>query len=182
MKFVIGLAGTIGSGKTIVSEHIHKKYGAGQKRFSQILMDILDRLYLPHERSFLQKIGASLRESLGDDVIVNTFKRDLKRDDSGIIVIDGIRYTNEVDMLRKFRNNILLSIDAPPELRYERCRMRGEKGEDKISIEEFLKAEKRETERHIPDVAGVADYCIENTGSVEELLNKIDDILKNKLK
>ncbi|HDI72601.1 MAG TPA: dephospho-CoA kinase, partial [Candidatus Altiarchaeales archaeon] len=38
MKFVIGLTGNIGSGKTIVSEHIHNNYGASKRGYSQILM------------------------------------------------------------------------------------------------------------------------------------------------
>jgi len=178
MKFVIGLTGNIGSGKTIVSEHIHNNYGASKRGYSQILMDILDRLYLPHEREYLQKIGASLRDSLGEDVIVNAFQKDLEKDRSEIIVIDGIRYMNEVDMLRRFENNILLFIDAPVEMRYERCRKRGKKGEDRMSFEEFMKADKRETERQIPKIKKVADYIIENTGTLEELLKRVDEILK----
>lgn len=182
MKLLIGLAGSIGSGKTIISEHLHERYKASEKRFSQILMDILDRLYLTYERKNLQKLGACLRESLGEDVIVNAFQKDLEKDDSDIIVIDGIRYMNEVNMLRKFENNILLFIDAPSELRYKRCRKRGEKGENKIDFEEFLKAEKMETERYLPEIEKIADYRIKNNGTTEELFQRIDEILKGKLK
>lgn len=182
MKLVIGLSGSIGSGKTTVSEHLQNNYGASKRGYSQILMDILDRLYLPHEREYLQKIGASLRDSLCEDVIVNAFQKDLEKDSSEIIVIDGIRYMNEVDMLRRFENNILLFIDAPVEMRYERCRRRGEKGEDRISFEEFLMAENRETERQIPEIKKVAEYVIENTGTLEELLKRVDEILEGRLR
>ncbi|MFQ6137212.1 MAG: AAA family ATPase, partial [Candidatus Hydrothermarchaeales archaeon] len=141
MKLVVGLVGRIGSGKGVVSEHLHEKYGASQHRFSQVLMDLLDRLYLPHDREYLQDLGACIRNTLGMEVIVDAFKRDLESDDSDIIVVDGIRYENEVEMLRSFENNLLIFIDAPPKLRYERCRDRGEKGEAGITFEEFLEAE-----------------------------------------
>jgi len=181
MKLVIGLVGKIGSGKTIVSDYLHEKYGAKQMRFSQILMDILDRLYLPHERKHLQRLGHSLRTSLGEDVIVNAFGRDMEKDPSRVIAVDGIRYMNEVKMLRKFENNLLIFVDAPADIRYGRCRTRGEKGEDKIEFEEFLKAEERETERHIDEIGGIADYRIENTKSLEELYKEVDRILKNRI-
>ncbi len=181
MELVIGLVGKIGSGKTVVGDYLHRKYGAKQMRFSQVLMDILNRLYLPHKREYLQKLGHSLRVSLREDVIVNAFSKDMERDSSEIIVVDGIRYMNEVKMLREFEDNLLIFVDAPAELRYDRCRARGEKGEDKIEFEEFLKAEARETERYIDEVGKIADYQIENTKSLKELYKEIDRILKNRL-
>ena len=80
MKLVIGLVGRIGSGKTAISEYLQKNYGAREHRFSQILMDILDRLYLPHERTHLQNLGKILRAELGEEVIVNSFRQDLEKD------------------------------------------------------------------------------------------------------
>ena len=181
MKLIIGLAGRMGSGKTVVCNYLHGRYGAKQMRFSQILMDILDRLYLPHEREYLQKLGHSLRTSLGEDVIVNAFEKDMERVTSRVVAIDGIRYVNEVKMLRKFEDNLLIFVDAPVDIRFRRCRARGEEGEDKIEFEEFLRAEKRETERHIDEMEKMADYRIENTKSLKELYKKVDRILKNRL-
>jgi|Deesub1362A_J573_1020465.scaffolds.fasta_scaffold00166_72 dephospho-CoA kinase len=180
MKLVIGLVGGIGSGKTTVSEYLSSKYGASQHRFSQILMDILDRLYLPHKREYLQKLGASLRAELGMDVIVNAFKKDLEKDPSNLIVIDGIRYDNEVEMLRSFENNILIFINAPVRDRYVRAVTRKEKGEASMTFAEFLESEMRETEQRIEVIGRKADYIVDNTGTIEELQKKIDEIMKEK--
>ncbi|MFQ5974713.1 MAG: AAA family ATPase [Candidatus Hydrothermarchaeales archaeon] len=177
MKLVVGLIGRMGAGKGVVSDYINEKYGASQHRFSQVLMDLLDRLYLPHDRKLLQELGACIRNKLGMGIIVDAFKKDLERDGSKIIVVDGIRYKNEVEMLRSFENNLLLSIDAPVKLRYERCKNRGEKGESTITYKEFLEAENRETERYIDDIKEMADYVIENTGTLGELFEKTDNIL-----
>ncbi len=180
MKLVIGLCGRIGSGKTIVSEYLHKNYSASQRRFSQILMDILDRLYLPHDREYLQKLGAALRNSIGPDVIVNAFEKDIANEKNRIVVIDGIRYPNEVELLRKFENNILIYINAPAKIRYERCKIRGEKGEQDITFEEFMESENRETERRIDEIGDIADYKIDNTGAINELYVGIKEIMKSR--
>ena len=177
MPLVIGLAGRIGSGKTEARRYLSDKYGAREAIFSRILMDILDRLYLPHKREYLQKLGAFIRRELGGQVIVKAFEKDIENISSDIIVIDGIRYINEVEMLRKFRNNVLIYIHAPQEMRYERSKKRGEKGEAHITYNEFVEADGRETERNIDEIGDKADYRIENTGDLNQLYARIDDIL-----
>ena len=179
MKLVIGLVGEIGGGKTAVSEHLKEKYSASQHRFSQILMDILDRLHLPHDRGLLQNLGHSLRESLGDDVIVKAFEEDLRNEDSDVIIVDGIRYWNEVELLRRFKPNILIYVTAPADVRYGRCKSRGEKGESSITFEEFTQNENRETERFVSEIGEKADHKLENTGTLEELLQKLDSIVSS---
>ncbi len=181
MKLVIGLTGNIGAGKTAVSEHLHKKYGADQVRFSQILMDVLDRLYLPKDRNNLQTLGESVRKTFGGDVLVNAFRKDLEKSSSQVVVVDGIRYMNEVDMLRSFDNNFLLFMDAPARTRYERVVKRGEKGEAKISFDAFLEMEQRGTEKNLPQIKKAADYVIENESSMDALLKEIDAIVNKHL-
>ncbi len=177
MKLVIGLVGKNGSGKTTVSKRIQDNYGGKEHRFSQILMDILDRLYLPHERTHLQNLGKSLRAELGPDVIVNAFKKDLEKDQSDVLIVDGIRYENEVALLKSFENSCLIFVTAPLEIRYERCVTRGEKGEEKMTYEKFLENEEAETEKRIEMIGKGADYVIDNSGTLDELCKKVDGIM-----
>ena len=177
MKLVVGLVGRIGSGKGAASEYLCSNYGASRHVISDILADVLDRLYLPMSRENFQILGKAFRAELGGEVIVNALKKDIERDDSDMVVVDGIRYLNEVEMLRGFKDNLLISIDAPPKVRYDRCKMRGEKNEAKITFEEFLNFEKQETEKYICDVEKLADYSVDNSRSIEGLHEKIDEIL-----
>lgn len=177
MPLVIGLVGRIGSGKTTVSEYLQDNHGAKEHRFSQILMDILDRLYLPHERAYLQNLGRSLRAELGEDVIVNAFKRDMEKDTSEILIVDGIRYENEVNLLKE-KDGILIFVTASSDVRYDRAVKRGEKGEAKITYEQFLESEKAETEKHIGTIKENADYIIDNSGALDELYKKVDEIIE----
>ncbi len=177
MSLIIGLAGKIGSGKTAVAAYITEKYNAPVYRFSQILLDILQRLHLEPTRENFQGIGACLRNGMCESVVVNAMRKDLEKEKAAIIVIDGIRYLNEIDMLRTFEHNILIGIDAPPETRYTRCVERKEKGEERKSFEQFLDSENQETERQLSKVLEKADHKIDNTDNKEELMKRIDDIL-----
>jgi dephospho-CoA kinase len=105
-------------------------------------------------------------------------KKDLEVADSDIVMVDGVRYPNEVEMLRGFEKSILFFVDAPSEIRFERVRKRGEKGEGKIDYAKFLRAEKRETERYLDDINAMADYNLDNSGSFEDLYRQVDIALK----
>lgn len=177
MELAIGLVGKNGSGKTTVSKYLQDSYGGKEHRFSRILMDILDRLYLPYERTYLQKLGKSLRAELGPDVIANAFKKDLEKEQSDLLIVDGIRYENEVALLKSFENSCLIFVTAPLEIRYERSVARREKGEGKITYEEFLENEEAETEKRIERIGKGADYIIDNSGTLDELFKKVDEMM-----
>lgn len=180
MTMVIGLIGQIGSGKTQISHYLQKNHGAVEYRFSRILTDVLDRLYLPHKREYLQKLGVSLRADLGGSVIVDAMKKDMEKEKSGLIVLDGIRYKNEIEMLRSFVGSVLIYVYVSPETRYERVVERNEKGEGEISFARFLENEKAETEKMIEELGKMADVKIHNSKSIDELHIQIEEILKRK--
>ncbi len=177
MILVIGLSGRIGSGKGTVAEYLKKKYKAQQFVYSDILGDVLKRLHIEVTRENLQKLGKSLRAELGSDVLVNAMKGDLEDAKSEMRLIDGLRYSNEVDMLHTFPHNTLIFVDAPLEIRYERAKKRAEKGEEVMSLDEFKEREKATTEKEIEKVRKSADYVIENTESIEDLHKRIDELM-----
>jgi dephospho-CoA kinase len=179
MILVLGLAGTIGSGKGTVAEYLKRKYGAEQFVYSHILSDILKRLHVDVSRENLQKLGKSLRDALGKEVLVNAMKGDLKEAKSELRLIDGIRYVNEAQMLKTFPHNKLIFIDAPEEVRYERVKRRAEKSDEgQMSLQEFKKRQKAATERELVDVREMADFVIQNTGTISDLHKKIDALMK----
>ncbi len=177
MILVIGLSGRIGSGKGTAAAHLKKKYKAQQFIYSDILSDILKRLSLPITRENLQKLGKGLRAELGAEVLVGAMEGDLKAAKSELRLIDGIRYVNEAEMLKKFPHNKLIFIDAPLQLRYERSKKRGEKGEGKMTLSEFKEKEKAATEKELDKVRKMADVVIDNTGTVAELYRQIDRMM-----
>lgn len=181
MKLVIGLIGEIASGKGTVAEHISKEYGASVYRFSDVLRDVLRRLHIENTRENLQSIGVSIRQAFGVGVLADCLREDMLEDTSDLIVVDGVRYAHEAEMVRSFKDSILLYIHAPDVVRYKRAVKRGTRGERKMTFEQFKKAGEGGTEGMIRQIAGQADHTIENTGTVEELCENIDKIVKARL-
>jgi len=180
-KVVIGIIGPIGSGKSTASEYICSRYNAKRHVFSDILGDILDRLYLPRKRENLQELGIALRKAFGENILANVMEEDIKKSGSRVILLDGIRYESEAMMVKKFKKGNILFIDADEKTRFERAMKRGEKDE-KQSYEEFLKVQKKATEAHIQEMKKLADFVLENSSTQEELYKRIDEIMKSLLK
>ena len=98
----------------------------------------------------------------------------------GKAVIDSIRNPSEVECLRKEKEFILLAIDAPVELRYERVKRRGRQ-ESVSSLEEFRKKEKEEMTdsekgQQLHSCMKMTDFVIMNDGTLEHLHLKLEEI------
>lgn len=180
MTFVIGLTGRIASGKGEVARHLSEKHRASICRFSDILRDVLEVLGLPNTRENLQALGAGLRSSFGENVLIEAMKTRIGKSSSEIIIVDGVRYKTEAELVRSFDENILVFVDAPVKDRYKRAVSRGTRGEADISLEEFRRSEEKDTEKNLDEIKDMADEVIENTGSLEQLRAKADLILKAK--
>jgi len=128
----------------------------------------------------LGKIANELRQKEGLDAIA---KRCIpiireKGKDVGVVVIDGIRGIAEVERFkREFGDDfILINIEAPLEVRFQRALKRG-RSDDIGSIEELKKRDERELSWNMGEAIKIANFTIENTSSLEDFKEKIRDIL-----
>jgi dephospho-CoA kinase len=72
----------------------------------------------------------------------------------------------------------IIYVTAPAGIRFVRYQQRHEKTDDgQMTLEQFLEQEKQPTEIGIPALGAKADFKIENTGSLEELYAKVDEII-----
>ena len=177
-KLVFGLIGRIGSGKTVIANHLVEEYAAQYFRFSDVLKDILARVHKPNTRENLQNLGLSLRKTFGEGILAETLKDDILESKSRVIVVDGVRYEDELRMVKGVGGRIIY-VTSPDRLRYERAVKRGTRGEAEISFDQFKVSEQKETERRIDVLGEKADYKIENTGTIEDLKANVDSIVKN---
>lgn len=177
-KIIIGLVGEIASGKDVTKKYLAENYGASCHRFSTILRDILNRLYLPITRENFQILSPILRHAFGEDCLAKIITKDVESDPQEVIVVDGIRRKADMAYLRELPDFVLMSIEVKTRTRYERLIKRRENADDASkTYEEFLADGRRETELEIPIVMTMADQRIDNNGSIADLYERIKDIM-----
>lgn len=177
-RIVIGLVGRKGSGKGTVARLIKDRYGASIYRFSDLLRDILDSLYVEKTRENLIHLSEILRKGFHQGILKDAMIKKVQADPARIIVIDGIRRLDDLSRLEELGDFHLVDVTAPVELRYERIQQRGENaGETTDSFENFKLTETAPTEITIADVEAKTQDKIENLGSYDDLVAKVDDLV-----
>lgn len=177
-KIIIGLVGEIASGKDVTKKYLELNYGANCHRFSTILRDVLNRLYLPINRNNLQDVSTLLRQKFGEDLLAKIITEDVKNDPHEIVVVDGIRRAADMIYLKNLIGFNLISINVDQKIRYERLVKRQENDDEASkTYEQFLADGQKETELEIPQVMSNADYQINNNNSLKELYAQIEKIM-----
>jgi dephospho-CoA kinase len=177
-KIIIGLVGSLASGKETVKRYLAEKYNSKDCKFSAILRDVLARVDVINSRENVQKISTVLRANFGENLLAKAIAKDASKLDADIVVIDGVRRFTDIEHLNELPNFILVKIDADPKIRYERMKLRNENaGDDKKTFEEFLQDHEAEADKQIPEVMKTAKFSIENSGSFEELYKQVDELI-----
>ena len=178
---IIGLTGKNASGKGEVAEYLQKK-GFAYYSLSDALREEAAKLGLEHSRDNLIKLGNELRQKDGPEVLAKRINDKIKGNNGKNFVIDSIRNPFEAKELLKNKNFLLIGIDAPVELRFERSRERNRTGDSK-TLEEFKKHEEQENSndknsQQLDVTFKLSGKVISNEGSLEELHKKIDNLLE----
>ncbi len=182
MNLILGLTGEKLSGKDTVAEYLISKYKAEHIRHSHFLDDILKILDLPLSRRNEIDLGMSLRRTFGDGILGKALAKKVKESKNEIIVINGIRFQDELENARSLGAKIIY-ITAPEEMRFKRFLNRKEKADDASqNLSEFRLQEHEPTEIGIPSLGAQAEWRIENTRSTEDLYKQIDEIISNLMK
>jgi len=172
---LIGLTGTNAAGKGEVASFYRKK-GYDYISLSDIIREELRNRSLPASRENLIAVGNELREKSGPDILARRAAARI----SGKTIIDSIRHPVEIEYLRSLGSFILLAVDAPVEIRFERAKKRG-RDESASTLEEFIEQENREkgsggNNQQLDRCLALADLMIINDGSLEELQQKLEKL------
>ena len=156
------------SGKDTVANYIIEKYGFEHLKFSKGINEIYNKYnYIDDggikNRQALQGIGQGLRRAIGENIWVNYTLS--QYDPSKNTVISDVRQDNEFIALRE-RGALIILVTTSPDVQKERLIQLGESPDEHMN---------HETE-HIPE--SLADIEIVNDSSLEELYQKIDEILE----
>jgi len=181
---IIGITGTNGSGKDTVADILIKKLGWLHFSLSDELRDICRERNIESTRDNLIKFAREIRNERGLDYLSQRVLNKV----SDNFIVTSIRNPAEVEPFKKSDKFILIAVDAPIEVRYQRMISAGKGrsgykvGEENMSLEEFKNKEQIEmqgtgADQQLQILIDMADTKIENNGTIEELENKVDELL-----
>lgn len=173
---LIGLTGTNGAGKGEVAAYLVKN-GYAYVSLSDEVREDLRRRGKEVTRDQMIATGNALRRRFGADVLARRAMKKVK----GRAVVDSIRNVREVAFLRRQDGFILVAVDAPARLRFERVQKRGRQ-ESAATLEEFISKEKLEmkggqNEQQLRRCMTLADLTIVNDGPLASLRRQIKERL-----
>ncbi len=181
---IIGLTGKNAAGKGEAANCLKLK-GFVYYSLSDVIRDEATNRGMDHSRENLIKLGNELRQKFKPNYLAEQINRkirnELSKNKNLNFAIDSIRSPFEVKELRKNKGFVLVGIEAPAKLRFERLLKRNRVGDAK-TLEEFKAQEEREnlksdTNQQLDKTLGMADKVIVNHGTLEELHVKIEKLL-----
>lgn len=179
---IIGIVGTLGSGKGTVVGYLVEKKGFTHYSSSGLLKKMLEARGEFVDRDALAKLAREIRSKDAAGVPKLTYEQ-VQKDHPENAILEALHTIGEVEFVRSI-GGIIFGVDADKDVRFTRISKRGSI-KDNVSYEKFLEQTKRE-EDSASDEAGhnirgaieIADYVITNNGSLEELHTQIDEVLK----
>ena len=183
---ILGLTGKNASGKGEVANYLKSK-GFIYYSLSDVIREVATKRNLEHSRDNLIRLGNELRKNFGPNYLAqqinNKIKNQLKNNSKQNFAIDSIRSPFEAKELMRNKGFVLVGIDAPIELRFQRLLERNRLGDAK-TLEDFKRQEEREnlksdTNQQLDATFKMAEEIVSNNGTLEELHQKIDDLLNH---
>jgi dephospho-CoA kinase len=182
---IIGITGTLGAGKGTVVEYLVQEKGFVHYSVRAFLLEKIKILGLPENRDSMFSLANDLRKQSGPSYVTDQLYERAALTGRNCI-IESIRTPGEIESLRTKGSFILFAVDADPEIRYERIRLR-QSETDQISYDTFLENEKREMNSSDPNQQNLrkcmadADYLILNNGTKKDLAFRIETVLSQVL-
>ncbi len=177
---ILGVSGLNGAGKGEVVRFLEERSFYALS-LSDVIREELRRQGLEETRERMIETGNAMRTAEGPGGLAERLAGQLSPDRN--YVIDSVRHPAEVDLLRvRTRRFKLIWVEADEAGRFERIRARG-RGGDPASLEELRALEGRELASADPAaqqllaVREIADFVVQNDGSIEELRRSVHGIL-----
>lgn len=173
---IIGITGTLGAGKGTVVEYL-KAQGFAHYSVSSMLRGILESQGKTANRDSYSVLGDALRtlHPAGPIALLHA----LADDAAANIIIESVHDVPEATFLKE-RGAVLIAVDAPLAVRYERISARGSE-KDNVTSAEFERLANHEEQgggkHNIRAVVDMADCTITNDGTLDALQTHIDQFL-----
>lgn len=168
---LIGIAGSFASGKDTIAHALEADYGFTHVSTGDMVREVAMRERGSIERPVLHEVATEHRFRDGAGVfVVHALEKPRP------LVVTGIRSLGEAKAL-KAAGGVLLFIDAPVEVRYERMKARHRDAETELTLEQFKANEATEwhegetdADFNLRDIKAMADIVLENVLPLEEFI------------
>ena len=170
-----------GAGKSTIADGLKPK-GYDIINMGNIVREEAKKRNLEATRENLGKLMLELREKNGPGAIAELVQPQIESSVSDVILIDGVRSNDEIQVLRKFGTVKLLAIHASTNTRFDFLQKRG-RTDDPQTIEHFEERDNRELGVGISNSIALSDYAISNVGlTKDELIESTFKIIQSWIK
>ncbi|OQA04974.1 MAG: hypothetical protein BWY68_00028 [bacterium ADurb.Bin400] len=177
---IIGIVGSIASGKDTVADYLKTK-GFAALSLSDTLRKLMRQDGAEITTSNMTEYGNNLRNTKGYDYLAKEASKEIKSNED--VIVTSIRQVGEVEYFKQMANFTLVKLDAPIELRLDRLIKRGREGDIK-NLTELQEIEAKQADgkgggMNMNRCYQLADEEIINDGTFDELYQKVDDLVLN---
>ena len=170
-----------GAGKSTIAVGLKPK-GYSSINMGNVVREEAKKRNLEPTRSNLGKLMLELREQHGPGAVAELLKSQIEFSTADVIVIDGVRSNDEIEVLRKYGNVKLLAIHASTDTRFDFLQRRG-RTDDPQTKEHFEERDNRELGVGISNPIALSDDAISNTNlTKDELIESAFKIIQSWIK
>jgi dephospho-CoA kinase len=164
IKFVVGLAGMPGSGKSLVVETA-ATLGYGVVVMGDVVREETLKRKLELNPKNVGQVMLELRRKGGASVVADKCIPKIEQHETAKVIVDGVRSLSEVEAFKKhFANFNLMAVYASPETRFNRV-YRRQRSDDPDGWEVFHERDLRELGVGVGDAIALAEYLVVNESS-----------------
>jgi dephospho-CoA kinase len=170
-----------GAGKSTIADGLKLK-GYDIINMGNAVREEAKKRNLESTRENLGKLMLELREKNGPGAIAELIKSKIETSAANVILIDGVRSNDEIQVLRKFGTVKLLAIHASTDTRFDFLQKRG-RSDDPQTKDHFEERDNRELGVGISNSIALSDYAISNINlTKEELIDSAFKIIQSWIK
>lgn len=179
MLMIIGLVGQNCAGKDTAAEVFVSK-GFERYSLSDYLRREVEKSGAAPNRENLIALGNKLRAEKGAGYLAEKALEFMKEGKNYVVV--SIRNPEEARVLMRRKDFLLIAVEAPAEVRFQRMKSRDRGENDPQTLEEFLRLEEKENaggaKQNIRDTMHLATHVIDASGSIHDELIEVENLCK----
>ena len=171
-KTIIAIAAMPGAGKATASE-LARDRGMPVLLCGDVVREEASRRRLSPTPENLGSLMLKMRDEEGPDVMAKRLVPKINDTQSNVVVVEGLRGLDELELFREYFKVRLLAIHSSPDQRFQRL-LRRRRSDDPKTQEEFHQRDRRELAVGIGSVIALADNLIVNDSTVEAFKLKLN--------